>query len=337
MMIYEVAIVGAGPIGIELAVALKEANISTVHFEAGQIGATIEWYAPGTTFFSSSDRISICGVPLETPNQAKATREEYLRYLRSVVRQFDLKIRTYDPVTGISKEKDYFKLISAGGETSAKRVVLAIGDMQLPNLLDIPGEDLPYVSHYFRDPHTYFGKKVLIVGGKNSAAEAAIRLYRIGCDVTLSYHAAELNFERIKFWIAPELRSLIASKSIKFLGDSKLKEIADHKAIFTVQGKESAYQYDFVLLLTGYCQDPSLFEKFGIELVGDTKIPVYDPETMETNIPEIFIAGTACAGSQVKSHKEFIETTHVHVNRIVGRITGVRSNASEKHYLLSES
>src|SRR5688572_3753498 len=168
-----VAIVGAGPIGIELAIALNRRSIPYVHLEAKQIGATMFWWPPGTRWFSSNERISLAGVPLQTNDQNKATREDYLRYLRSVVQQFDLRINTYEPVTSIEKTPAGFHLKTAPAagprEYLAEHVILATGGTAAPRTLGVPGEDLPHVSHYMLDPHTYFQKRVLIVGGKNSA------------------------------------------------------------------------------------------------------------------------------------------------------------------------
>src|SRR5882724_10142565 len=175
-----VAVVGAGPIGIELAVALKRAGVDYLHFDARQIGHTISWFAPQTRFFSSNERIAIAGVPLETADQTKATREQYLGYLRSVVRQFNLRIQTYEPVTIITHEADSFRLQTAKSEYRAKKIVLATGGTERPRMLGVAGENLPHVSHYFQDPHTYFGKELLIVGGRNSAVEAALRCHYAG-------------------------------------------------------------------------------------------------------------------------------------------------------------
>src|SRR4051812_43302970 len=177
MTSHDVAVVGAGPIGLELAVALKRANVDYLHFDAKQIGYTISWFAPQTRFFSSNERIAIAGVPLNTADQSKATREEYLAYLRGVVTQFDLKINTYEPLAGLARDGGDFVLTTKPHGTSrtvrAKRIVLVTGGTDHPRRLNIPGEDLPHVSNYFRDAHTYFGKRLLIVGGKNSAVEAA--------------------------------------------------------------------------------------------------------------------------------------------------------------------
>ena len=171
---YEVAIVGAGPIGIELAVLLKRAGVRYIQFDARQIANTMTWWPRNTTFFSTTERLAIAGVPIQNNHQGRITGEDYIAYLRAVVEQFDLPIHSYEPVTSIQRSQDGFDLstLPQTGARSyrARRVVLAIGDMHYPNWLNIPGEDLPHVSHYFRDPHDYFRRRLLIVGGKNSAS-----------------------------------------------------------------------------------------------------------------------------------------------------------------------
>src|SRR4051812_25691535 len=215
----DVAIVGAGPIGLELAVALKRRGIDYLHFDAKQIGYTISWFAPQTQFFSSNDRIAIAGVPLQTPAQHKATREEYLTYLRCVVQQFDLKINTYEPTVGIDRVAGEFVLTTnpPGGKRTyrANRVVLCTGGTDHPRRLNIPGETLPHVSAYFQDPHAYFGRELLIVGGKNSAVEAAIRSHRAGASVSISYRRDALPNNSIKYWLLPEITNLIETGKMK--------------------------------------------------------------------------------------------------------------------------
>ena len=177
----DVIIVGAGPIGIELAVALKKRGIEYLHFDARQIGYTISWFPPQTRFFSSNERIAIAGVPLDTPDQNKSTREQYLAYLRTIVREFSLDVRTYEPIKQIERVDRGFVITThpqSGGKTyRCKRLILATGGTDHPRRLHIPGDDLPHVSHYFREAHDYFGKELLIVGGKNSAVEAALRCH----------------------------------------------------------------------------------------------------------------------------------------------------------------
>jgi len=346
-----VAIVGAGPIGIELAVALKREGVDYVHLDAGQVGSTIQWYAPGTKFFSSPERIAIAGVPLVTPGQDKAIREQYLAYLRAVVDQFDLAIRTYTRVESIRRAEDGFVLESVpsshgvGGpgdmdrspcesNTSpsllhARRVVLAIGDMHRAQLLGIPGEDLPHVSHFFDDPHVYFRRRVLIVGGKNSAAEAALRCHRVGADVTISYRGQRFDPKRVKYWVRPELEWLIDKGRISFLpGTQPVRITPDAVRLERIAGSGEStggpieVATDFVLLLTGYEQDASLFESLGVDLVGPQRRPRLNHATMETNVPGLYVAGTAVGGTQAGGVKIFIENSHVHVDRIVASILG---------------
>ncbi|MGA7616102.1 MAG: NAD(P)-binding domain-containing protein [Thermoanaerobaculia bacterium] len=341
----DVLIVGAGPIGIELAVALKRAGIGYAHLDADQIGSTISWYAPQTHFFSSPERIAIAGVPLQTLDQSKATREEYLTYLRSVVLQFGLEIHTFERVTSIERDAEgWFSVRTrrADGDRTwrAWKVVLAIGDMHRPRIVGVPGENLPHVSHYFEDPHLYFRRRVLIVGGKNSAVEAAIRCARVSADVTLSYHGAELDPERVKAWLLPEIRSMIRDGKIRFLPRTTLCEIRGDAAVLRSEEDPEdrlEVEADAVLLLTGYVQDSSLFENAGLVLEGAAKRPRLAPETMESSVPGIFVAGTAAAGTQVGGVKEFIETSHIHVERIVAALTGSAPPGDEKAYDQPES
>lgn len=359
----DVVIVGAGPIGIELAVAFKQAGVDYLQVEAGSVGSTMAWWAPATLFFSSPERIEIAGVPLTTVDQSKATREQYLAYLRGVARQFDLDVRTGTRVHRIEQFGGGFQLAlhrsygGVGGATEAaaapppracpserlircRRVVLAIGNMHRPRLLNIPGEDRPHVSHYFRDPHHYFGGSTLIVGGKNSAVEAALRLYRCGVDVTISYRGNEFDRRRIKYWLLPEINWLIEKGRIGWRPYTTPREIFDDHVVLAPSngGTDVNVDADFVLLLTGYVQDADLFEQLALERTGDEQTPVVDTATMESSVPDVFIAGTAMGGSQHRT-RVFIENAHVHVDRIVRHLTGTAPawSASEDYASLEES
>ncbi len=211
---HHVAIIGAGPIGLELAVALKQAGIDYVQLDAGQIGSTIQWYPPLMLFHSSSDRLALAGLPIQTANQQKVTREEFLAYLRAFVQHFGLTVRTYERVENVRRLPEGGFLLetrAVDGEHGyrADSIVLAIGAMHAPRLLNVPGEDLPHVSHYLGDPHKYFGKRLLIVGGRNSAVEAAVRCQRAGAGVTISYRQDDFDPKVVKFWLLPEVRALI--------------------------------------------------------------------------------------------------------------------------------
>ena len=335
---HHVAIIGAGPIGLELAVAFKQAGIDYVQLDAGQIGSTIAWYPMQMLFHSSSDRLGLAGVPIQTPAQQKITREEYLAYLRALVIQFDLQVRSYERVTRATRLADGgFELVSRAldGEHRyrVEHVVLAIGAFHAPRMLDIPGEEMAHVSHYFHDPHTYFGKRLLIVGGRNSSVEAAVRCHRAGADVTLSYRRDDFDPKVLKFWLLPEVRALIRDDRIRYLPRTMPLEIrngtvilapGDERGVAIPHATPLEIGADFVLLLTGYRQDPTLFDAFGVELRGDDRQPVYDPETMETNIPGVFVAGTAVAGTPPRKVTVIVETCHVHVPRIVAAIQGSR-------------
>jgi thioredoxin reductase (NADPH) len=211
------------------------------------------------------------------------------------------------------------------GERSygAKRVVLAIGDMHGARMLGIPGEGFGHVSHYLREPHAYFRRRVVIIGGRNSAVEAAIRLWRVGAEVTISYRRERFDSERIKYWLLPEIEGLIRKGKIGWRPMTEAVEITGTAARLQSigDGREELVEADDVLALTGYVQDPALFRACGIELVGESLAPAHNPATMETNVPGIYVAGTAMAGTQSR-FKVFIETSHVHVERIVWAITG---------------
>jgi bacillithiol disulfide reductase len=313
-----VAIIGAGPIGIELAVAFKRANIHYIQFDAAQIGATMQWYPLEMIFHSSAERLAIAGVPIQVPDQQKPKREEYLAYLRAVVQQFQLEIRTYERVVSARRlEGGTFELQTNRGTYAAQHVVVAIGAMHMPKLLGVPGEELPHVSHYFRDPHTYFNTQLLIVGGRNSAIEAAVRCQRAGAHVTISYRRDDFDPSTVKFWLLPEIRSMIRDNRVRFLSHTTPVEIRERTVILDPIGEVPA---DFVLALTGYKQDTTLFEQLGVNLQGDDRRPRYDESTMETNVPGVFVAGTAIAGSPRERVSIIVEDCHVHVPRIVARL-----------------
>jgi len=339
----DVAIVGAGPIGLELAIALRHHGVSLRHFEAGSIGRTIVGYPRETRFFSSPERIAIAGIPLSSPRQEKTTREEYLAYLRSLVAAFSLEVETQRTVVSIEPRDGRFVVgvapsiapppespplppVDRGApieEVDAGRVILAIGDMHDAHAIGIPGEDAPHVSHFFHEPHAYCGRSVLIVGGKNSAVEAALRCHRAGARVHLSYRGAELPERSVKAWLLPDIRNQIRSGGIAFSPETipVAIEAAGARLRGVTTGEESVHPADFVLLLTGYDQSPALFRAAGIDVEGPLARPVLDPETMESTTPGVFVAGTAVAGSQ-RSHRVFIENSHPHVARIVRAITG---------------
>jgi thioredoxin reductase (NADPH) len=330
----QVVIVGGGPIGIELAVALKHRSIDSQIFEAGPIGHTISWWAPQTKWFSSNERISIAGVPLMTVDGSKASREEYLTYLRGVVVQFELSIHTYQRVAAIARHPTGGFVVRANSETKCDQVVLAIGGTDFPRALGIPGEELPHVDGYLREPHRYCGRRVMIVGGRNSAVEAALRLHHAGAQVEISYRQSELPTESIKYWLTPEILGLIdAGRIVAHLGTVPVAITNDQIRLKRI-AEETTYSVpvDDVLSLIGYEQEKSLFHAAGIELVESMQRPVYDPETMQTNVDGIYVAGTAVAGTQNSKYKTFLENCHQHVDKIVADIAGGHSPSRQRAY-----
>lgn len=321
----EIIVIGAGPIGLELACALKRAGMEYLHFEARQIGYTMTWWPRNTYFFSTTERIEIAGIPAPTITQQRLTGEEYLAYLRSIVEQLDLQVNTYEPVIDIQRREDGFVVRTRplAGERSyfSRKLILANGDMDFPNRLDIPGEDLPHVSHYFIDPHQYFRKQLLIVGGRNSAVEAALRCWRAGSKVTISYRQSDFDPRAVKHFLLPDLQAQIELGTIGFLPRTLPVEITPEHV--TLEGPRGRFKQpaDFVLLSTGFAADSRLFEIAGVRLLGDARAPQYNPETMETNVPGLYVAGTAAAGSQRK-YRLFIENCHEHVGKIVLALTG---------------
>ena len=330
---YEVAIVGAGPIGLELAVCLKRAGVHYIHFDARQIGHTLTWWPRNTNFFSTTERLAIAGVPIQNNHQQRISGEDYLAYLRGIVEQFDLAINSYEPVVALTRTADGFALKTqplAGARNYRSRyVVLALGDMEYPNTLAVPGEDLPNVAHYFRDPHDYFRRQVLIVGGRNSAVEAALRCWRAGAEVTLSYRRATFDAQRVKHWLLPDLLAQIEAGTIGFLPETMPIEITPTHVLLqpTEHGQPVAgaapiaQPTDFVLLSTGFHGDQELLRMAGVELVGENRVPVCQPATMETNVAGLYLAGTVAAGVQQR-YSLFIENCHDHAGKIVQALTG---------------
>ncbi len=328
----QVAIVGAGPTGVEMAVALTRAEIPFLLFDAGQVGNTLTWWPKHTRFFSTSERIAIPGLPLTIFDQQHPTNDDYLAYLRGVVQQFGIQIHAYEPVLTLAKlvEGGFLLTTETKGERrryQAAFVILATGGMAEPRLLDIPGEELPHVSHYLNDPHDYFQQKLLVVGGRNSAVEYALRCWRAGAEVSLSYKKPELPKASIKPALYQDIETVIREDKLRFLPGTVPVEITMHEVLLAatdaqgtlMAGEITRLPCDFVLLCTGYQADMTLFRQLGIELIGVEEAPIYHPETMETTVPDVFVLGTAAGGSQSK-FTHFIETSHVHVPKILAAI-----------------
>ena len=327
--IHDLALVGAGPIGLEMAVALKRAGLDYAHLERGQIGETISRFPLEMRWFSSNDRIALAGLPLNTTDQSKATREEYLAYLRQLVQHFGLMIRTHEEVTSIRKLPSHYLLTSetSGGtrETRARKLILSVGGTHSPRRLDIPGEDRPHVHHSFVEPHRYFGKRLLVVGGKNSACEAALRCWHAGARVSLSYRGERFAERQIKYWLQPELEGRMSrGEIVSHLGTVPVRIAPGVTTLRRGDGSEYRVDADFVLVLIGFSADQRLFDALGVELVGDARTPAIDLATMRCGgdaMPGLYAIGTAVAGEQ-RSFAIFLENCHVHVERVMAHLMG---------------
>lgn len=330
----DVILVGAGPIGIETACALKHAGLDYVHLEAGQIGQTIYDWPRHARFFSSPERVAIAGIPIQTYDQEQLTGETYLAYLRSVVEMHDLSIHLYEPVLSMSRENGRFRVETGKRgvvrEYSSRYLILATGDMNSPNSLNIPGEDLPHVSHRFDEPHRYFRQKLLVVGGRNSALETALRCFRVGAEVSLSYRRPYLDSARTNSRLHLELSILTRKNYIPFYPSTVPVAIgpdwvdlapARHGASAATATEVQRIQADFVLLLTGFQGEVGWLKHLGAEFVPDSEIPVLSEDRMETTVEGLFVAGTAVSGNQ-QSYKVFVATAHEHGPKIVRAITG---------------
>lgn len=324
----EVAIIGAGPIGIELAILLKKHGISFVQFDKGQIGQIIYNFPVQTRFFSSTERLAIADIPIQTLDQQKCTREEYLAYLRCCVLEHKLSIHTFEEVVDVRKNavtgKFEVEMLTDAGlkkTYNVSYVVFSTGGTAKSRMLNVPGEDSAHVSTQMQDPHLYFRKKVVIIGSRNSAVEWALRCYHAGAEVTLITRREKFDPDHVKYWLLPELNSLIKDGSIKAFFNSRVVEILPAKVkLFSQDSDERTIDADFVLKAIGFESDTTLLRKAGIE-VSDSEVPVFDDSTMETNVSNAFVMGTVTGGTQIK-YKVFIENCHEHVYKIARVIGG---------------
>lgn len=327
-------IVGAGPIGLEMAIALQEVGIMPIILEAGQVGEWIRHWPPNTHFFSSTEHVALAGVPVQNHDQQAITGEEYLIYLRMLVEMFNLQLHVYEPVHAITPQADGSFFVTTNhrkGERCyhAQRVIMAHGGMSAPRMLNISGEQLPHVHHYFKGPHHYFRTKVLVVGGRNSAVEAALRCWRVGCEVVMSYRRPDFQYERIKPHLADDLATRIRKGEITFYPATvpveitpEVTKLASCHEDFSLSDQITELDVDFVVLATGFVADMRLLTEAGVTLEGEAQAPTHDPETLETNVKGLYVAGTAVGGTQSKKFKYFISTTHDHVSKIAYHLTG---------------
>ncbi|UAM98529.1 YpdA family putative bacillithiol disulfide reductase [Polaribacter litorisediminis] len=317
MKIYDIIIVGGGPIGIACGLEAKKKGLTYVIIEKGPIVNSIYNYPVNMQFFSSSEKLEIGEVPFIS-KEPKPSRSEALEYYRRITTSNKLNIHLFEKVNSVEKNDAFFTVITSKNKYQGKNIVVATGFYDLPNTLNIPGESLQKVAHYYKDPHFYAGQKLAVIGASNSAIDAALECYRKGAEVTLIIRKDEVG-QRVKYWVRPDIINRIKEGSIKALYNSTVVEIEEnHLKVQTLKG-EIRIENDYVLALTGYKPNFDFLIHMGIELSDDDKkYPVYKQDTMETNVQGIYLAGVICGG--LETHKWFIENSRVHAKMIVNSI-----------------
>lgn len=320
---YTIIIIGGGPIGLACALEAEKANLDYLILEKGCLVNSLYNYPANMTFFSTSERLEIGGIPFVSSN-AKPTRPEALEYYRRVALSNQVNIHLFETVIDVNrkatanspagKEKIY-EVETSKDVYTADYIIIATGFYDIPYKLNVPGEDLPKVTHYYKDPHFYAFQKVIVVGANNSAVDAALETFRKGAEVTMVIRGDQIG-ERVKYWVRPDIVNRINEGSIKAYFNSTVKEIRkDEVDILTAQGVVSIAN-DWVLAMTGYQPNLNFLKRLGIRLSDDAVMkPTYDESTYETNVKNVFIAGVICGG--MNTHRLFIENSREHAQRVI--------------------
>jgi len=313
---YDVIIIGAGPIGLACGIEAKKAGQRYVIVDKGCLVNSLYNYPYNMTFFSTSDRLEIGGVPFIS-HGGKPNRSEALEYYRRVASTWNLNLALYEAVIEVD-QKDTFTVKTSKQSYLCKAIIIATGFYDLPYLLNIPGENLPKVKHYYDEPHPYFGMDLAVIGAANSAVDVALETYRKGARVTMIVREPKLR-ESVKYWVKPDIKNRIQEGEIKALYNSEIIEIKENEIdVMTPEGKISIVN-DFVMAMTGYKPDFSFLRNIGISIGSDEMMtPVYNLDTMETNVSNVYLAGVICGG--LKTNKWFIENSREHAEVIVNHI-----------------
>ena len=313
--IFDVIIIGGGPIGIACGLEAEKKQLSYLILEKGCLVNSLYHYPTKMTFFSTSEKLELDNIPFIS-NNPKPVKAEALEYYRRIATSNKLNIKLFEKVNSVETHKNNLHKVNTEKQTyTTKNVVVATGFYDIPNYLNIPGEDLPKVAHYYDDPHFYATQKTIVVGASNSAVDAALEIYRKGGEVTMIIRKKDIG-ERVKYWVRPDIVNRIKEGSIKALYNSSLKEIRENEVVINTPEGAKTLENDFVLLLTGYRPNFEFLKDMGIKLSDDgKKIPQYDEKTMETNVKGIYLAGVICGG--VETHKWFIENSRVHAKIIM--------------------
>lgn len=321
---FDVVIIGAGPIGLACAIEAKKAGFSYVILEKGTLVNSLYHYPLNMTFFSTSDRLEIGDTPFIS-HGPKPTRAEALEYYRRVTVHHGLQVRLYERVTSVNKISKSFNITTEKGTYECQQVIIALGFYDLPYLLNIPGEDLPKVRHYYDEPHPYFAQRIVVVGAANSAVDVALETWRKGAEVTMVIREDALS-KSVKYWVKPDMENRIAEGSIKAYYNSTLSRIEEQSVEIKTPEGNITIPNDFVLAMTGYQPPFGFMESMGLRFNDDEDhTPVYNETTMETNVPGIFLAGVVCGG--LRTNKWFIENSRVHATMIFDYLKKQRTHS----------
>jgi thioredoxin reductase (NADPH) len=319
MDLLDIAIVGAGPTGLATGIEAHRRGLKYVVLDKGCITNSILGFPSHMVFFTTPELLEIGGMPLVSDRE-KPSRNEALKYYRKVVRALGLTVHQYEEVQQIQQTSPHrFELQTPAGRYEARNVVLATGYYDNPNMLGIPGEDLPHVSHYYTEPYSFFDREVVIVGGRNSAAEAALDLFRGGARVTLVHRGAEMG-STLKYWVRPDIENRFKAGEVKAYFNALIKRITPSSVEIVQQGTPITIKTQQVFLLTGYHSSTKFFEQLGVKWDSDTLRPQYNSETFETNVPGVYLAGSIVGGRF--NAEVFIENGRFHGETVVKAIAG---------------
>jgi thioredoxin reductase (NADPH) len=315
--VFDFLVVGAGPTGLACAIEAQKAGYRVVLVDKGCVCNSLFHYPAHMTFFTTPELLEIGDIPFPSPNP-KPSRNEALQYYRLVAAFYKLDVRQYHTVERISGADGEFTVhtedrFGRPGALRARKLAISTGYYDLPNYMNIPGEDLSKVYHYYNDPHPYFGMDVVVIGGKNSAAIAALELWRSGARVTLIHRDAELH-RHVKYWIKPDIENRIKAGQVKALFRTSMVEITPDAVVVETPAGRQTLKNDFVFAMTGYHPDFNFLEKLGVRFEGHDRLPLCDPETLESNVPGIYLAGVIVAGS--RTNEIFIENGRFHGRQI---------------------
>jgi thioredoxin reductase (NADPH) len=319
----DVLIVGAGPVGLACAIAAGREGLTARVIDKGTLVNSIVGYPSMMEFFSTPELIEIGGYPFAIPHY-KPTREDAIEYYRSVAAREQLDLRLYERVADVAGVRGDFTVTTSRGEHRARHVVVSVGFFDQPTLLDVPGEDLPKVTHYYKEPYAYVGQQVVVVGARNSAAKAALDCYRHGAHVTLVVRGSALS-DRIKYWIRPDIENRIKEGNIRAYFNTSIEEIRESTVVLRTPAGLEEIANDWVLAMTGYRPDFPLLERLGVACADNpSRTPIYDDTSFETSRRGVYIAGTVCGGYD--TGRWFIENGRFHAQQIAKHIAQGRAD-----------